>query len=273
MARTKGTLGAGTRLCDYLTASLLALVYPAERVHAALNAPNCNAQRIRRFPLPRTGGRVLPDGIEPVSRGCLRRGLLCGGAGPGQGWWRRSAGPDVQVLHQLAAQPHRPGAAARPYSHVLLAAGSPGTSTACPTPHRATGSSPTCWTRRPHQPWSWTKPYQQRPRMVKRRDSSYVPHHRGKPKSVCDLTPVITAPTGRRPPPPPRLKLPTFIIYWKSIGSGLAFCPALCRRYTSRRLPKRRTLTGPSVLGPSNRNPWLKSVQGTSLRRRYHLHS
>ena len=88
-----------------------------------------------------------------------------------------------------------------------------------------------------------TKPYQQRPRMVKRRDSSYVPHHRGKPKTVCDLTPVITAPTGRRPPPPPRLKLPTFIIYWKSIGSGLAFCPALCHRYTSRRLPKRRTST------------------------------
>ena len=26
-------------------------------------------------------------------------------------------------------------------------------------------------------------------------------------------------------------------------GSGLAFCPALCHRYTSRRLPKRRTST------------------------------
>ena len=42
MARTRAPLGAGTQLSDYLTASLLARVYPAERVHAALNAHNCN---------------------------------------------------------------------------------------------------------------------------------------------------------------------------------------------------------------------------------------
>ncbi len=50
MARTKATLGSGVRLSDYLSASLLAKVFPAERVHEALNAHGCNSQRIRRFP-------------------------------------------------------------------------------------------------------------------------------------------------------------------------------------------------------------------------------
>ena len=50
MARTKATLGSGTRLSDYLSASLLAKVFPAERVHEALDAHGCNSQRIRRFP-------------------------------------------------------------------------------------------------------------------------------------------------------------------------------------------------------------------------------
>lgn len=50
MARTKATLGSGARLSDYLSASLLAKVFPAERVHEALDAHGCNSQRIRRFP-------------------------------------------------------------------------------------------------------------------------------------------------------------------------------------------------------------------------------
>lgn len=50
MARTKATLGSGARLADYLSASLLARVFPAERVHEALNAYGVNSQRIRRFP-------------------------------------------------------------------------------------------------------------------------------------------------------------------------------------------------------------------------------
>lgn len=50
MARTKATLGSGARLADYLSASLLARVFPAERVHEALNAHGVNSQRIRRFP-------------------------------------------------------------------------------------------------------------------------------------------------------------------------------------------------------------------------------
>lgn len=50
MARTKATLGSGARLADYLSASLLARVFPAERVHEALDAHGVNSQRIRRFP-------------------------------------------------------------------------------------------------------------------------------------------------------------------------------------------------------------------------------
>jgi hypothetical protein len=50
MARTKATLGSGARLSDFLSASLLAKVFPAERVHEALDAHGCNSQRIRRFP-------------------------------------------------------------------------------------------------------------------------------------------------------------------------------------------------------------------------------
>src|SRR5450830_52976 len=50
MARTKAALGAGVRLSDYLSASLLARVVPAEDVHAVLNAHDCNSQRMRSFP-------------------------------------------------------------------------------------------------------------------------------------------------------------------------------------------------------------------------------
>ena len=50
MARTKAVLGAGVRLSDFLSASLLARVVPAEDVHAVLNAHGCNSQRLRSFP-------------------------------------------------------------------------------------------------------------------------------------------------------------------------------------------------------------------------------
>lgn len=50
MARTKAVLGAGVRLSDYLSASLLARVVPAEDVHCVLNAHHCNSQRMRSFP-------------------------------------------------------------------------------------------------------------------------------------------------------------------------------------------------------------------------------
>ncbi len=50
MARTKAALGSGARLSDYLSASLLARVVPAELVHAVLNDHGCNTQRVRSFP-------------------------------------------------------------------------------------------------------------------------------------------------------------------------------------------------------------------------------
>lgn len=50
MARTKAVLGSGARLTDYLSASLLARVYPAELVHELLNQYGCNTQRKRSFP-------------------------------------------------------------------------------------------------------------------------------------------------------------------------------------------------------------------------------
>jgi len=54
MARTKATLGSGARLSDYLSASLLAKVFPAERVHEALNAHGCNSHGSAGF-LPSPG--------------------------------------------------------------------------------------------------------------------------------------------------------------------------------------------------------------------------
>src|SRR5207247_1669967 len=50
MARTKAALGTGARLADYLSASLLARVVPAEVVHDVLNAHGRNSQRVRSFP-------------------------------------------------------------------------------------------------------------------------------------------------------------------------------------------------------------------------------
>ena len=50
MARSKATLGDGPRLTDYLSTSLLACVFPAQRVYEALEAHGRNSQRIRRFP-------------------------------------------------------------------------------------------------------------------------------------------------------------------------------------------------------------------------------
>ena len=50
MARTKAALGTGVRLSDYLSASLLARVYPAEQVEAILDELGVNSQRQRSLP-------------------------------------------------------------------------------------------------------------------------------------------------------------------------------------------------------------------------------
>ena len=50
MARTKAALGSGVPLGDHLSASLLARVFPADVVGAALDLHKCNSQRNRSFP-------------------------------------------------------------------------------------------------------------------------------------------------------------------------------------------------------------------------------
>ena len=50
MARTKAVLSAGARLSDFISASLLARVYPSVQVEQVLEAHGCNSKRIRRFP-------------------------------------------------------------------------------------------------------------------------------------------------------------------------------------------------------------------------------
>jgi hypothetical protein len=50
MARTKAVLGMGARLSDYLSASLLARVYPAAMIGEILDAHDCNSHRVRRVP-------------------------------------------------------------------------------------------------------------------------------------------------------------------------------------------------------------------------------
>jgi len=50
MARTKAVLGAGARLSDYLSASLLARVYPAAMIGEILDQHGCNSKRIRNLP-------------------------------------------------------------------------------------------------------------------------------------------------------------------------------------------------------------------------------
>lgn len=49
MARSKAGLGAGARLSDYVSASLLARVYPPAMIGEILDAHGCSSQRIRRL--------------------------------------------------------------------------------------------------------------------------------------------------------------------------------------------------------------------------------
>ena len=50
MARTKAVLGTGARLSDYLSASLLARVYPATQIASILDAQGRNSKRVRSLP-------------------------------------------------------------------------------------------------------------------------------------------------------------------------------------------------------------------------------
>ena len=50
MARAKAVLGSGARLSDFMSASLLARVFPSESVCACLDKNGRNSQRVRSFP-------------------------------------------------------------------------------------------------------------------------------------------------------------------------------------------------------------------------------
>lgn len=65
MARTKATLGAGARLSDYLSASLLARVYPPELMRTVLDAHGVNSQRIRTFPAIAAGYYCMALSLYP----------------------------------------------------------------------------------------------------------------------------------------------------------------------------------------------------------------
>ena len=65
MARTKAALGAGARLSDYLSASLLARVYPPELMHAVLDEHGVNSQRIRSFPAVAAGYYCMALSLYP----------------------------------------------------------------------------------------------------------------------------------------------------------------------------------------------------------------
>jgi len=65
MARTKAELGPGARLSDYLSASLLARVYPAELVHQMLDTHGVNSQRVRNFPAVATAYYCMALSLYP----------------------------------------------------------------------------------------------------------------------------------------------------------------------------------------------------------------
>ena len=50
MARTKAVLGTGARLSDFMSASLLAQVFPSGSVSACLDKHGRGSQRLRSFP-------------------------------------------------------------------------------------------------------------------------------------------------------------------------------------------------------------------------------
>jgi hypothetical protein len=64
MARTKAVLGAGARLSDYLSASLLARVYPATLIGEILDEHGCNSKRIRSLPAGRKNGKNGKNGVK-----------------------------------------------------------------------------------------------------------------------------------------------------------------------------------------------------------------
>ena len=108
MARTKAVLGSGARLSDYLSASLLARVYPAELVHSILDEHGRNSLRIRSFPA--VAGvyycmalSLYPEAAYEEVFAVVAQGLAwaAGAAEPA-----RVAGPSItQVRHKIGVAP------------------------------------------------------------------------------------------------------------------------------------------------------------------------
>lgn len=65
MARTKALLGAGARLSDHLSASLLARVYPAQDITEILNTHGVNSQRNRSLPAVATAYYCMALSLYP----------------------------------------------------------------------------------------------------------------------------------------------------------------------------------------------------------------
>ena len=108
MARTKAVLGSGARLSDYLSASKLARVYPAELVHSILDEHGRNSLRIRSFPA--VAGvyycmalSLYPEAAYEEVFAVVAQGLAwaAGAAEP-----KRVAGPSItKVRHKIGVAP------------------------------------------------------------------------------------------------------------------------------------------------------------------------
>jgi len=65
MARTKAELGPGARLSDYLSASLLARVYPPDLISQILDEHEANSRRVRRLPAVATAYYCMALSLFP----------------------------------------------------------------------------------------------------------------------------------------------------------------------------------------------------------------
>jgi Insertion element 4 transposase N-terminal/Transposase DDE domain len=107
MARTKATLGTGARLSDYLSASLLARVYPAELVHELLNQHQCNSQRVRSFPAVAGVYYCMALSLYPE----VAYEEVFSAVAQGLAWAAKAAQPDRVAKSSISALRRRIGAA------------------------------------------------------------------------------------------------------------------------------------------------------------------
>jgi hypothetical protein len=119
MARTKATLGTGARLADYLSASLLARVYPAQLIESILDEHGVNSQRQRSLPALVTAYYCMALSLYPE----VAYEEVYAVVAQGLGWMRgQSTSPEIaksslsaarqklgvtplKDLHQRACQP------------------------------------------------------------------------------------------------------------------------------------------------------------------------